>query len=168
MRGVFGLMVLTAATTLITAEPAGARGSVRVYRGPLGRHGAIRIDRAGSRARVYFAVPCVAAGSGEAEQLLTSPPPRQGLLADGSLEPVQGYLRGGRLSIRETEPVETNEEFNTPPEATIAVSARITSHGITGILSLRQSQSPGLDGNPAETIPGCSSATVTFTARRSS
>jgi hypothetical protein len=159
-------MVLMAATTLVTAEPAGARGSVRVYRGPLGKHGAIRIDLADSRARIYFAIPCVTAGSGATEQVVTSPPPGRDSLEDGSVEPIQGRVRGGRLSIKESGTVETHNEFNTPPEATIAVSARITPHGITGVLSLRQSQSPGLDGNPAETIPGCSSGTVTFTARR--
>ncbi len=167
MRRLLISVAIGAAIALSVVQPAAAGRHVRVYLGKLGGHGAIRIDVAGSRARVYFDLRCITTGTaaGSDEDVGTSPLPGHGFLDGGTLEPIQGHIRAGRLSIDETEAVETHDEFNTPPDAAVVLAARFTSRGFSGHFSLEQSASPGLDLNPAETIPGCSSGTVKFTAR---
>ncbi len=169
MRRLLISVAIGAVIALSVVQPAAASRHVRAYLGKLGGHGAIRIDVAGSRARVYFDLRCITTGAASAsasdEDVGTSPPPGHEFLDGGTLEPIQGHIRAGRLSIDETEAVETHDEFNTPPDAAVVLAARFTSRGFSGRFSLEQSASPGLDLNPEETIPGCSSGTVKFTAR---
>ena len=138
---------------------------MHVYRGRLIPRGTIRIDVSAQRARVYFHAPCPIAGRtvAEPDEYLSTP----GLGEPGSVEPVPGRLRRGRLSIHTTVGVEEHDEAAAgEPVVTITVDARITARRAVGRLSLQRPETPGLGGDPTLAIPACASGVLHFTAQR--
>lgn len=148
----------------VGATPAVAGPPAHVYTGRLGGHGFIRVDVKGNRARVYFEAPCRGAGPAAEPRILGT---SEGVREPGNLSPVSGHVSAGRLSIRTTEEAEEHDEAAAGnPEVSIEVTARLTPGLATGRVSIEQSEVPGLDQDPTLSIPGCSTGTLGFSARR--
>jgi hypothetical protein len=161
------LFPVAAALTLTVIAPAEASHHALAYKGKLGHRGAIRIDLAGSRARVYFDARCKEKERSEEEEVGTHPIPAAGYAAEVSYEPVSGRVRAGGLSIDdEVNLGETNDELSQAPVAAVRLHARVTSRRITGVFSLDQAHAGGISPGEDTGVSACSTGNVRFTARR--